>query len=304
MLMAPSVRTILVPIDFSPLSVCAFRFALQLAGRDGAYIRLLHVVDHSSPHSTSSTGEILHGPMDDLHMLRMIEKTTCQLANLARANTNPAVDVQHVVFVGNPAELILETIRDHRMDLVVIGASRANWLNRLLIGTTAEKVVQNAACPVITLKCAIENIGQLHRIVFAFDPGEDQTRVVAALKKLQVLLGARLHVLLVNTPHAFRPGRESNDLLHQFAQAHGLDNYETHVYAHRHPEEGLFEFAREINAGILAFATHHQHRLLRVLSARSQQNMINHAPKPVWTFNPAMAAARPEAGAGDYDCEL
>jgi hypothetical protein len=66
----------------------------------------------------------------------------------------------------------------------------------------------------------------------------------------------------------------------------------------------LFGFAGEIDADILAFATDRQNRLLTVLSARSEQNLINYSPIPVWTFNAAIVAVKSEEGAEDYDCVL
>ncbi len=133
----------------------------------------------------SSTEEILQDFPVDPDILEQIEKANRQLIDLARSKTNPTVDVKHIVLVGNPAELILETVREYHIDLVVIGATRANWLDRLLVGSTTERVIQNAACPVITLKCSIENVAGLRHIVFAFNPDEDQSWVVAELKKLQ-----------------------------------------------------------------------------------------------------------------------
>ncbi len=282
--MAPSIRTMLVPIDFSPLSVCAFRFALQLAERTRVGIRLLHVVAHRSPCRMGRPSV-----MDELYLVQRVEETTRRLTDLARTHANPAVPVQPVVWVGNPAESILETIRKNQVDLVVMGASQVNWLPRLRGGTTAEKVIQHAACPVITIRCATE-MGRLRQILFAFDPEADQTRVVAALKKLQRMLGARLHVLLFNGTHSCTSRGGADDRLHRFAQTHQLEEYDAYGYADLHRKEGLFEFARAVDAGIVALAAHSQHRRLRVFPARSEYNLIHHAPTPVWTFNPAMAA--------------
>jgi hypothetical protein len=60
-------------------------------------------------------------------------------------------------------------------------------------------------------------------------------------------------------------------------------------------EDGLFGFASEINADVLAFANHRQSRLLRVLSPHSTQNIVSHSTRPVWTFNPAIAAEKEKA---------
>jgi nucleotide-binding universal stress UspA family protein len=301
--MTTPIRKILVPTDFSPLATCSFRFALRLAARSGASVHLLHVVESGSHYTFSSIGEVLHDPMDDLFTLKMMEKGQQQLAELAGKEAEGPVAVHYQVQAGNPARVILEAIPDNGIDLVVIGAAGGSWLDRLLVGSTTEQVVQRAACPVITLKCNVAD-SQFRDIVFAVDPNENQACVVRELKKLQQLLGARLHLLLVNTPGAFESSKRSRERLRQFVETHGVENYVTHVYDDSSVENGLFGLAEEISADLLALGTHHQSRLLGILSPNSEQNIVNHATRPVWTFNPAMAAVRTTSEEDNYNCLL
>lgn len=302
--MTTPIRKILVPTDFSALATCSFRFALRLAARSGASVHLLHVVEAGSHSTFSSIGEVLHDPMDDLFTLKMMQKGRRQLADLVEREGTGAVPVPYQVLAGNPAGLILEAITEHDIDLVVVGASGGNWLDRLLVGSVTEQVVQRAACPVITLKCSAGELSQFRELVFAVDPDENQACVVEALRKMQLLTGARLHLLLVNTPAAFESSKVSRERLRNFVAAHGLENYVTHVYDDNSLEAGLFHFAEEIGADLLALGTHHQSRLLGVLSPNGEQNIVNHATRPVWTFNPAMAAARLKSAGNNYNCLL
>jgi nucleotide-binding universal stress UspA family protein len=234
----------------------------------------------------------------------MLEKGRARLAEMAARESTETGPVYYQVQVGDPAEVILETILNNAIELVVIGATGGDWLERLLVGSTTEQVVQRAACPVITLKCGIGQ-APLRNIVFAVDPDADQTCVIAALKPLQRLLGATLHLLLVNTPDAFESSKVSRDRLRNFVAAHGVENYATHVYDEASLEEGLFGFAEEIGADLLAFGTHHQSRLLWVLGPNREQHIVNHATRPVWTFNPEMAARTRASSAEDsYNCLL
>lgn len=151
--MTTPIRKILVPTDFSPLATCSFRFALRLAARSGAFVYLLHVVEAGSYSTFSSIGEVLHDPLDDLFTLKMMQKGRQQLADLADQEGSESVPVHYQVLAGNPAGVILEAITENDIDLVVTGASGGNWLDRLLVGSVTEQVVQRAACPVVTLKC-------------------------------------------------------------------------------------------------------------------------------------------------------
>lgn len=140
--------------------------------------------------------------------------------------------------------------------------------------------------------------------MFAVDPDENQACVVEELKKMQELTGARLNLLLVNTPAAFESSKVSRERLRDFVAAHGLNHAVTHVYDDESREAGLFHFAEEIGADLLALGTRHQSRLLGVLSPNGEQNIIYHATWPVWTFNPVMAAARLKSAGDNYNCPL
>jgi nucleotide-binding universal stress UspA family protein len=242
--------------------------------------------------------------MDNLFTLKMLEKGKHQLAEMAEKAADGPVPVHYQVQAGSPAAFILKTILENGIDLIVIGAAGGSWLDRLLVGSTTEQVVQRAACPVITLKCNVAQL-QFRDIVFAVDPDENQACVVEELKKLQQLTGARLHLLLVNTPGAFESSKRSRERLSHFVTKHQVENYMTHVYDDSSVEKGLFGFAEEIDADLLALGTHQQSRLLSVLSPSNEQNIINHAIRPVWTFNPAMAAVRSKPAEEDnYNCLL
>jgi nucleotide-binding universal stress UspA family protein len=303
-IMTSPIRKILVPTDFSTLSACCLHFGERLAGQSGASILLLHVVEQDNHHTLSSTGEIQRDPMEDVFTLKMLEKSRYQLADMAEKEMDSRIPVHYQVLVGNPAEQIIQAVQDTAADLVVIGASGAGWLDRLLVGSTTEQVVQAAACPVITLKCSIGKDTPLRHIVFAPDPEEDQTGVIEELKKLQKLLDACLHVVVINTPDAFESSKVLAERLRHFVATYGLENTTTHIYDELNAEDGLYGFANEIDADVLAFSSHRQSRLLRVLSPHSTQNIVNHSTRPVWTFNPAMAAAKEKTEEDGYNCAL
>ncbi len=306
--MTTSIKHILVPTDFSPLAACCFRFALRLAAYKGVSVHLLHVAEGGSHFTLNSTGKVpgdpLEDELEDELTLKTLEKYRDQLAEMAGKESTGSVPVHYQVQVGDPEKIILKTILDNAIDLVVMGASGGNWLERLFVGSTTERVVQRAVCPVITLKRNIDELSQLRNIVIAFEPAENQSDVLKEIKKFQQLIGAHLHLLLVNMSRATESSEVSVDRLHHFVKFHGLENYTIHMYDDAKVEEGLFGFAQEIGADLLAFATHHQSRLLGVLSPHSGQNMILHATTPVWTYNPKVSAAKSTSEEDNYSCLL
>jgi universal stress protein A len=148
--MNPAVSRILVPVDFSPHSDLALRYAAPFARRLEAAVELLHVVDDrmGNPVWTSEF------PIFDLSdfLKNLIAEAEAQLeryrgmAELARVRT--AITVR----TGQPAKTIIEHARTGGVALIVMGTHGRSGLAHLFMGSVAEHVVRHAPCPVVTMR--------------------------------------------------------------------------------------------------------------------------------------------------------
>lgn len=133
---------ILVPTDFSYAADRALSYAVQLARRQRARIALLHVV---APAVVSDV--FLTSIRTDLPQLA--ELSGGHLARLAR---RMGIRPKHqAVKTGHAAEEILGFADEVEADLIVIGSRGHGAFERMLIGTTAERVVRQARCPVLVV---------------------------------------------------------------------------------------------------------------------------------------------------------
>ncbi len=134
--------TILVPTDFSYAADRALRFAVQLARRQRARIALLHVIAPAVIPDVFLTSVRMDLP-------QLAETSKEHLARLARRmGVRPRFET---VRTGPVAEEILRYADDLGAGLIVIGARGHSTLERLLIGTTAERIVRHARCPVLVV---------------------------------------------------------------------------------------------------------------------------------------------------------
>lgn len=143
---------ILVPVDFSPCSEEAFRIALSLAKSYQAEVLLLHVVDTRSLDALNRLGL---APASDA------TKQKKQLHHYARLNARQllawdeakGVTVKRLLAAGSPFEEIAKTARVEGVDLVVMGSygGAIGGVDKIFFGSTAEKVVRTAGCPVLTV---------------------------------------------------------------------------------------------------------------------------------------------------------
>ncbi len=140
-----AVRRILVPMDFSASSRLALDHAKELAMTYGAEIHLLHVVEEIAMPAAYGMEPISFAVPD------IIQSSEKALADIAEQDIGyEHVQVQSVA--GYPAITILDYIDENDVDLVTIATHGRTGLDRLLLGSVAEKVVRRASCPVFTVK--------------------------------------------------------------------------------------------------------------------------------------------------------
>jgi nucleotide-binding universal stress UspA family protein len=126
------VKKILYPTDFSSYSNQAYFHAVALAANHGASLTILFV--HSP-----ATG----APADRDYWRKQLE----QIRPL-----DAQIPVHHVLLEGDPAAEIVRYAQDAWVDLVVMGTHGRTGMERLLMGSVAEKVLQDAPCSVLVVK--------------------------------------------------------------------------------------------------------------------------------------------------------
>jgi nucleotide-binding universal stress UspA family protein len=136
------IKHILVPTDFSEASERSIAAALDLARAFDAQITLLHV--WSLPSIGYAEG--LAWPIDDL---QQAAREALAAAQARTAKLYPKTE--SVLVEGNEWKQILETVKKHSCDMVVMGTHGRRGLPRLLLGSVAEKVVRMSPVPVMTV---------------------------------------------------------------------------------------------------------------------------------------------------------
>jgi len=135
---------ILLPIDFSAVSRKAFDYAIPVAEKFGACVDLLHVIE-PSPY----TMNMAFGASDPCFP---IESMMQQLAQLGEELLCPEIRGQSLIHVGIPFEVITDTARDLKADLIILTTHGHTGFRHIFMGSTAERVVRHAPCPVLVVR--------------------------------------------------------------------------------------------------------------------------------------------------------
>ena len=147
--MTIDVRTILVPIDFSPNADAVLEWAAHLAEEHGSKLVLLHAY-HLPVDFQQLEGAYL--PPDFWTQVK--SDASENLDRYARQHGQRGLAVETAIREGYPASVIEDEARERHADLIVIGTRGHTGLKHLLLGSVAERVVQKAPCPVLTVKTA------------------------------------------------------------------------------------------------------------------------------------------------------
>jgi len=145
------IKKICAPTDFSPAGDEAVAYAAALARQFLAELHIIHVIHDVSdklkhPDFTSG-GTSVH------EFLGKLEKgATEYLARLSAEKEWSDLTVQRVHLFGNAVEEICSYAELNHIDLLVLGThGRSGW-RHMLVGSTTERVVRLAHCPVLTVR--------------------------------------------------------------------------------------------------------------------------------------------------------
>lgn len=145
-------QRILVPVDFSPSSRAALEYAYGLASRFGSRVVVLHVWQppyFASPDLMIARPDAAHTPILEW----MKDESEKALAAFLDALAAPAgVKMERRLEPGDPWDVIRRTLGAEAFDLLVMGTHGRTGVERLLMGSVAEKVVRTSPIPVLTVR--------------------------------------------------------------------------------------------------------------------------------------------------------
>lgn len=141
-------KTILLTTDFSETSLHAFGPALSVAEKFGARLLLVYVEEDRLPPFTGELGSVRVGDILEMHR----ERATKEIGLLAEAHLAGRVDYETIVVPGVPHREVVRIAEERDVDLIVIATHGRGFITHALFGSTTERVVRRAPCPVLTVR--------------------------------------------------------------------------------------------------------------------------------------------------------
>jgi nucleotide-binding universal stress UspA family protein len=140
------IKKIIVPVDFEKTTHKLVEFALYIATQLSAEIDFCHVVE------PFSMGDMMLGSpsMGDLEKQIRINAEE-RMANLIEDNEGKGLTCRGKVLFGDTVDEIIAYAREQGANMVIIGTHGAKGLEKILLGSVAERVVQKSDCPCLVV---------------------------------------------------------------------------------------------------------------------------------------------------------
>jgi len=149
------VKSILCPIDFSDFSSAAYHHALSLADYYKARLIALHVVElWKYPFADYVAHETDYAQFS----AAMNEGGQVKLQRFVKEHSAGGFQPELVVRQGNAPRCILSFAQKENMEVIVMGTHGRRGFDRLVLGSTTDRVIRKAACPVLVVSNASHTV--------------------------------------------------------------------------------------------------------------------------------------------------
>ena len=143
-------KKVLVPTDFSDSARHAFSYGVSFAKEYKAELVLLHVVENLT---VGYASDLFPVPMAEVFQ-EISGYARTELQKLAEVARQKGVAVSELVVQGKPSAEIIRHAAETGVDMIVLGTHGKGMLDQALFGSTTERVVRRAPCPVLTVRMA------------------------------------------------------------------------------------------------------------------------------------------------------
>ncbi|MCX6217232.1 universal stress protein [Spirosoma sp.] len=264
-------KTILVPIDLSPLATAALPVAVSLAKQLGAEVRVLHYLALSI-----LDPELSQAPVAMAQYIN--EQTRAANVRLQEiCDQYASADVQLTPVLSRSVKGLYGAIADEAADLVVLASHGSDGLSEWLIGSNAEHVMDVVDCPVLVVKQSYTEF-MPKKVLFAID-ANDRLKTQFSYP----LPGAATHkeFLFINTPNEPRAPEGIREWMSELAKARQLTDYHLTIISYQTEHEAIIQFAEQNGFDLIVLFTSQRRGFWHFFNGSVAEDVVNHSPIPI-----------------------
>lgn len=244
-------KSILCPVDFSPSSTSASRYAAGLCVQTDAHLYLMHCYDVPTLYSDAPM-TVIKDAVSQLHA--QVDRKLAKLVSSLK-KTYPALRVTAEAIQGPSARKIIDVASHKGMDMIVMGSTGTNRLTRLLIGSTVAAVLRESPCAVLTVPAKTVFKG-VKKFAFATDLKEDNLKAAVALAPFAHKFDAEIAFVFVDDHHLLHSEESVEAFTRKVKSRVRYNKISGYISAHSDIIKGLQLFTRKNKCDMLVVYTH------------------------------------------------
>lgn len=285
-------KKILVPVDFSEHTANICHFALEIAKKTGAEIRLFHayfdyaiLTGGSFPYPLEGTEFFSQDTLFQIRESALAEMLELE-SRLKKQLTDEKIEnvwIVHTLTGGIPEEEIMNIAETYNPDLIVIG-TRGKGQKDMLTGRITSRVVMNATCRVLTVPYGAEYKG-INRILYATDFNDENVRDIQRLIDLVNDYNPVIHCVHVNLEKDSGADMEKMEQLRNHFSDPGLS--EKLLFTIIEEEDFLQAIDNYVSAhqiDMIAIIRHRKGFIRRLFSKDRTRELLFHSHLPLYIF--------------------
>lgn len=289
-----SFRRILVPVDFSECSETACMYAIGIAHRLNASIRLVNA--YYNP--VVGSDPVVEGGSFSLHLENIIQelreevhRKILELRKKLRSKAEeefgkaPSIGVE--LDRGTPEQVILSQLESYRPGLMVMGTRGENNTSGPLLGSVTRRVIQNAGVPVLAVpeKAVYWGMKYIKRLLYATNFDANDLFIIRQLIALTRPFNMSVHCVHIETSLEDRLDQERMILLrNQIMQENEGLQLTCSILLHQDVVQGLQEYIEKNDIDIVALTTHKRNIIERFFNPGITKKMLFHSHIPLLVF--------------------
>ena len=290
-----SVRRILVPVDFSDHSINACNYALRMAQKLHAEIKLLYA--YFDPIISPDPYGEPFPPLLEIDQVSynleqeaksQIEDLARKLKNVLRKEKEGRVKISYELQKGNPENVILDYCETYQPGVIIMGTRGRRDKSLGVIGSITKKIIEKAKTPILSIpqKAIFMGFNFTRNILYATDFDNCDVKAVRKLINLASPFKMKVYCLHVSPPSNFAINKVKMDnLKKQFKKDFGDYTVICDVISHDDIFEGIEDYVDKKDIDLLALTTHKRGMFEKLFDPGVTAKMLFHTNIPLLVFH-------------------
>ena len=269
-------KTIIVGTDFSKGSYVALELAVDIAKKIHADIQLIWVCREKMLYTDDQNNYVRNLATQKLEDL--CEKHQAKLTN---------TKITSMIMQGKVAPILAAEAEKVNASMIVIGTNGASGFEKYWMGSTAVRIVQEATCPVLSIREGFNFHKKLERILVPLNMSTNSRQKLPVAVKMAKAFDAQINILgqYENNTQAQTVGIYIKQA-EAFLEKQNIP-YTTEFMQSKNLADDVLSYAETINSDLIVISTEQDNVLSSLFIGTNAQQLVHHSLVPILSVHPA-----------------